>query len=103
MIDDYIEHIDIEISAEECPLFTKEWLIDINARMSDRDCTRLIQIKNIYHTMASHEKVLYNLYFEEMKSLRAIAKQLNLPLSAVHIMVSDLKNKINDGLDNRDY
>jgi len=98
--DEMIDHTDIEIAAESAPQWTKEWLIDISARMSDRDCTRLIRIKNIYHTMPSHEKVLYNLYFEDMKSLRAIAKQLNLPLSAVHIMVGDLKNKIKDGLDN---
>jgi len=103
MPDEVVDHIDIEIAAECAPQFTKEWLIDISARMSDRDCTRLIQIKRIYHTMASHEKVLYDLYFTDMKSLREIAKQLNLPLSAVHIMVGDLKNKIKDGMDNRDY
>jgi DNA-directed RNA polymerase specialized sigma24 family protein len=90
----------IEIGAEEADERVKDWIIDLNRRHSDLDCTRLIKIRKIYLTLPSHEKVLYKLYFEEMKSLRDIAAQLRLPLSAVHNMMLELKNKIKDGLDN---
>jgi hypothetical protein len=91
---------EILIRAEDCREDIKDWIVDIEDKFSERDCTRLIKIRNIYLRLKTHEKVLYTLYFTEMKSLREIASQLDLPLSAIHTMMLELKIKIKNGVDN---
>lgn len=84
----------IEIAAE-CELNDiKEWLIDIHNRFSDLQADRLILLRKIYLELKTHEKVLYDFYFIKMLSMRDIAKKLDLPLSTIYNMISDLKIKI---------
>lgn len=98
-LDGFIDKTYIEIGSEDVDESVKNWIIDLNTRHSERDCDRLIKIRQIYLTLPSHEKVLYDMYFTHLKSLRDIAKELRLPLSSVHNMVIELKNNIKNGLD----
>jgi DNA-directed RNA polymerase specialized sigma subunit len=95
----YVDSASIEIGSEDVDESVKNWIIDLGERHSERDCDRLIKIRQIYLTLPLHEKVLYDMYFTHMKSLREIAKELKLPLSSVHSMMTELKNNIKNGLE----
>jgi predicted DNA-binding protein YlxM (UPF0122 family) len=51
-------------------------------------------MRKIYLTLDTHQRVLWDLYFSQMLSMRAIGKRLDLPLSAVYNMVVELKSEI---------
>jgi predicted DNA-binding protein YlxM (UPF0122 family) len=51
-------------------------------------------MRKIYLTLDTHQRVLWDLYFSQMLSMRAIGKKLDLPLSAVYNMVVELKSEI---------
>lgn len=83
-----------DILAEEFPDDLKDFIIDLHRRFSEEDASRIILIRKVYLSLPAHERVLYDLYFTQMMSLRQVANKLQLPLSAVHNMVTDLKKKI---------
>jgi DNA-directed RNA polymerase specialized sigma subunit len=83
----------MEITAEDTTDDIKLWLIDIHEEWGD-NADKLIRIRKIYLDMNTTDKVLYDLYFTNMMSTRMIAKKLNIPSSSVHVMLTDLKNKI---------
>jgi hypothetical protein len=85
-----------EILAEDLPDDVKEFIVDLDRRFTEIEVRQIIVIRKIYLTLPSHERVLYDLYFTQMLSLRQVAKKLQLPLSAVHNMVTDLKKKIKE-------
>ena len=87
--DSLIEHI-IESDRPDIRL----WIRDLNLNFSELEVERLMRIRGIYLRLDTHEKVLYNLYFDNMLSMRDIASKIGLPLSAIHIMIGDLKKKI---------
>lgn len=93
-IPDEPEDYYIEIIAETSREDLQEWLVDINRRFSDYDVDRLIKFRQIYLTLPTTEKVLYDLYFSQMMSMRDIAKKIDLPLSTIYNMLKDLKNKL---------
>lgn len=82
--------------AEDLPDDVKDFIIDLERRFSESEVRQIIVIRKIYLQLPSHERVLYDLYFTQMLSLRQVATKLQLPLSAVHNMVTDLKKKIKD-------
>ena len=84
----------IELKSEVVRDDIKEWLIDLNQNWNDLEIDRLVKIRKIYLTLPSHEKVLYDLYFTKMMSMRDIGKKIDLPLSAVYNMIKELKQKI---------
>jgi len=84
----------IEVKAEYVREDIKDWLIDLNQNWSEIDVTRLVKLRQVYLTLQSHEKVLYDLYFSKMMSMRQIGEKLDLPLSAVFTMITELKNKL---------
>lgn len=84
----------IEINAEEVGDDVKEWMIDIHRNWSDRDAKRIIKIREIYLGLPLHQKVLYDMYFTNMMSMRDIGKKLNLPHMAIYTMINDLKKII---------
>lgn len=92
--DDNIYEEEFDVLAEDLSEDVKDFIIDLNRRFSEVEAGRIILIRQIYLTLASHERVLYDLYFTQMMSLRQVAAKLQLPLSAVHNMVIDLKKKI---------
>lgn len=87
---------DVEIAAEDISEDVKEFIIDLDRRFDEEEVKRILMIRSVYLILKPHEKVLYDLYFTKMLSLRNIARQLSLPLSAVYGMVNDLKKKIKD-------
>jgi DNA-directed RNA polymerase specialized sigma subunit len=88
----------IELKSEVVRDDIKDWLIDLNQNWNDLEIDRLVKIRKIYLTLPSHEKVLYDLYFTKMMSMRDIGKKIDLPLSAVYNMIKELKEKIKEEL-----
>jgi DNA-directed RNA polymerase specialized sigma subunit len=86
----------IELKSEVVRDDIKDWLIDLNQNWNDLEIDRLVKIRQIYLALPSHQKVLYDLYFSQMMSLRDIGKKLDLPLSAVYNMVLELKKNIKE-------
>ena len=72
----------------------KEFMLDLHKRFSEYDVNRIMMMRKIYLTLDTHEKVLYDMYFTQMLSMRAIGKKIDLPLSAVYNMLNDLKIKL---------
>lgn len=69
----------------------KLWWSD---EFSDLQISRLKKIEEIYSTFEPEEQILFDLYFKVGLSQRAIAKKINIPLSAVYNMLKALKTKI---------
>lgn len=86
-----------DVYAEDLNADVKEFIIDLNRRFSELEVRQIIKVRGFYLKLPPHERVLYDLYITQMMSLREVAKKLQLPLSAVHNMVTDLKNKIKAG------
>jgi len=86
----------IELRAEVYREDIKEWLIDLHNNWSDEQIKLLVKVRQVYLELPSHQKVLYDLYFSQMMSLRDIGKKLDLPLSAVYNMVLELKKNIKE-------
>lgn len=84
----------IEITCETDREDIKDFMLDLSRRFSEYDVTRIMLMRRIYLGLDTHEKVLYDLYFSQMLSMRAISKKIDLPLSAVFNMINELKNKI---------
>lgn len=92
----------LEIRCETDREDIKEWLVDLSQNFSESEVERLVKLREIYLLLQTHEKVIWDLYFTNMMSLRDISKKIKLPLSSVHNMVIELKQKIkeNYGMDN---
>lgn len=91
-VEDEIEcHIELKAEATSD---ISEWLIDIHTEFGDELAYKLIRLRKVYLQLETHEKVLYDLYFTNMLSLREIGKKLSLPHSAVYQMINVLKEKI---------
>jgi DNA-directed RNA polymerase specialized sigma subunit len=88
----------LEVTSETNRQDIKDWLVDLHRNFDELSCQRLINIRKIYLDLNTHEKVLYDLYFTQMLSLRDIGKKLNLPHMSVWSMVNDLKQKIKNEL-----
>ena len=88
----------IELKSEVVRDDIKDWLIDLNQNWNDLEIDRLVKIRQIYLTLPGHQKVLYDLYFTKMMSMRDIGRKIDLPLSAVHSMIKELKEKIRNDL-----
>lgn len=84
----------VEITCETNREDIKDFMLDLNRRFSEHDVTRIMTMRKIYLTLETHEKVLWDLYFTQMLSMRAISKKVDLPLSAVYNMISELKIKL---------
>lgn len=72
----------------------RNWFIDIHTEFGEEKANKLIKLRQVYLTLETSDKVLYDLYFTNMKSMRDIGTQLSIPLSAVFNMITELKNKI---------
>lgn len=88
----------LEIIAEDIDDATKEWMIDISKNYSSLNQFRIFKVRQIYLELPTHQKVLYNLYFTDMMSLRQIGAKLCLPTSAVHTMLNELKKILKDNV-----
>lgn len=93
-IPDECEDSYLEVLAESHRDDIKLWLKDLFASYSEKDATRLVKLREIYLKLELHERVLWDLYFTQMLSLRDIGKKIDLPHMAVYVMIKDLKIKI---------
>ena len=84
----------IELRSESLPEDIKVWLFDLSQNFPERDVERLVKMRYIYLQLQTHEKVLWDLYFTQMMTMRDIGDKLKLPLTSVHIMIGELKQKI---------
>lgn len=84
----------IELKAEMMRGDISDWMYDLHTNFSQLEVDRLMKLRQIYLSLATHDKVLYDLYFSNMLTMRQIGVKLDLPLSAVFTMVSELKKKI---------
>lgn len=85
----------IEVLCETDREDIREFMLDLNKRFSEFDVNRIMKMRRIYLTLNTHQKVLYDLYITHDLSMRAIGKKLDLPLSAVYNMITELKKEIN--------
>jgi hypothetical protein len=83
-----------DVLAEDFNQSIKAFIIDLERRFSEPEVEKILKVRKIYLTLPPHEKVLYDLYFTKMLSIRGVAKQLDLPTSSVHLMIVDLRKKI---------
>ena len=88
----YDSYIDIMAETEREDI--KLWLKDLHNNWSELDANRLIKLREVYLRLELHEKVLYDLYFTQMLSLREIGKRIDIPYMSVYSMIKELKNKI---------
>lgn len=86
--------IDYTVIAEDISFEVKEFIIDLKNNYSENEVNKILKIRQIYLTLNTHEKVLYDLYITQMMSIRGVARQLNLPPSAVYGMINELKKKL---------
>jgi hypothetical protein len=73
------------------------WIKDITENYSEKECRELVRCRQLYLTLPLHKKVLWDLYFNQMLSMRDISSKLNLPLTSVYKMIKDLKEEIKNG------
>lgn len=84
----------LEVICESDREDIRDWLVDIHKRWGEVGSNKLIKLRAIYLELDTHEKVLWDLYFNKMLSMREIGSKLGLPLSAIYIMIKELKNKV---------
>ena len=84
----------LEVYCESDREDIRDFLLDLHRNQSEYDVNRILTIRKAYIQLPTHDKVLYDLYFTQMLSMRDIAGKLDLPLSAVFNMMTELKNKI---------
>lgn len=89
--DDYIEVL-CENEREDI----KELMLDMNRTYGEANANKLLTLRKVYLMLETTDKVLWDLYFTEMMSMRAIASKLDIPLSSIFSMVTDLKKKIKE-------
>ena len=91
---DELDEQPYDILAEDMTDDIKDFVIDLHRRFDEADVNRVLKIRTIYLLLPSHEKVLYDLYFTQMLSIRGVAQKLQLPTSSVHNMIVELRKKI---------
>ena len=86
----------IELRSETLPEDIKIWLFDLSQNFSEKDVGRLVKMRAIYLELQTHERVLWDLYFTQMMTMRDISYKLKLPLTSIHLMIAELKTKIKE-------
>lgn len=87
-------HLDVYCESDREDI--REFMLDLVKRYSETDVNRILLVRKIYLQLPLHERVLYDLYFNQMLSMRAIGEKIDLPLSAVYQMILELKNKLQE-------
>ena len=93
-IEDVAEDCRLEVLAESDREDLKLWMKDLYENFGEEKAAKLMKLRQVYLKLETHEKVLYDLYFTQMLSMRDIGKKIDLNLMAVYVMVKDLKNKL---------
>jgi hypothetical protein len=86
----------IELRSETLPEDIKIWLFDLSQNFGEKDVERLVKMRAIYLELQTHERVLWDLYFTQMMTMRDISSKLKLPLTSIHLMIGELKTKFKE-------
>ena len=84
----------IELRSEMMRGDISDWMFDLHTNFEPLEVERLMKLRQIYLELATHNKVLYDMYFSGMMTMRQIGIKLDLPLSAVFTMITELKNEL---------
>jgi hypothetical protein len=84
----------IEVLCETDREDIRDFMLDLNKRFSEYDVNRIMIMRKVYLGLDTPKMVLYDLYITQMLSMRAISKKIDLPLSSVFNMISELKEEI---------
>ena len=88
--------IDIEINSEDLPDYMKDWIVDMTQEFGE-SVDKLILVRYHYlNSLTLPEKVLYDLTYTQMMTIRQIAKKINIPPSATFNMVRDLEKRLKE-------
>ena len=68
----------------------------MNRTYGEFNANKLLTLRKVYLQLETTDKVIWDLYFTEMLTMRGIAKKLDIPLSSIFSMVTDLKKKIKE-------
>jgi hypothetical protein len=90
MCEDHFLELKCESDREDISL----WLVDIHNQFGEEGARKLIKVREIYLTLDTHERVLYDMYFTHMNTMREISDKLSIPLTSVFKMVGELKIKL---------
>ena len=88
------EYIDVICENERDDI--KELILDMNRTYGEYNANKLLTLRKVYLQLETTDKVIWDLYFTEMLTMRGIAKKLDIPLSSIFSMVTDLKKKIKE-------
>lgn len=88
--DDHLLELRCESDREDISI----WLVDTYSEYGEWGTNKLIKLRETYLKLETHEKVLYDLYFTNMNTMRDISDKLDIPLTAVFKMIKELKSKL---------
>lgn len=86
----------LELRCESNREDIREWLVDVYVQFGDVGTNKLVKLREIYLKLEVHERVLWDLYYTNMNTMRDISKKLDIPLTAVYKMITDLNLKIKE-------
>lgn len=91
---EFVEDVINDIVSEE--LYDNEYENDLASYLTESQIEDIRSINNILHHLSQSEKILYDLYFVKMMTLREIAAYSSIKISYMTIygMVKKLKEKI---------
>lgn len=92
MEEDHLLELRCESNREDI----REWLVDVYVQFGDVGTNKLVKLREIYLKLEVHERVLWDLYYTNMNTMRDISKKLDIPLTAVYKMITDLNLKIKE-------
>lgn len=92
--DSYDDMIEVRCETDRGDI--RDWLLDLTRNYSDTQVEKLVRLREIYLTLTTAEKVLWDLHFTNGLSLRKIGHKLNLSHMSIFTMLRDLKQKIRD-------
>jgi hypothetical protein len=87
----------LEVKSETSREDITEWLVDLHETFTEDQIKKIVRLRGVYVMLMTHEKVMWDLYFTNMMSMRQISAKLNIPLSSIHMMILELKEKIIKG------
>lgn len=96
----YKKHILIEESGDELipnleiPYQSEEEVIEENIEKDIKIQNRLTQISFALHDLDLHEKILYDKYYIQQKSMREIGNDIGVTHTAIYYMIKKIRTKI---------
>lgn len=85
----------IELMAEDLSEANIDLTIDLTEQnFNQLQIEKILCVREVYKELSPQHQVLYDLYFEQMMSLRKIAKKIGIPMSSVYSIFLELKKEI---------